>query len=92
MDGDASPASQRIAPLAVGQDREACRELAWGRWRLGVPELWLIHPTNRKLTIYRLADSRYGPPTLLELSGQTDLTAVPGVSIDWNRLLSELLP
>jgi Uma2 family endonuclease len=60
--------------------------------RSDVPELWLIHPTNRKLTIYRLADGRYGPPTLLELSGQTDLTAVPGVRIDWDRLLSELLP
>jgi Uma2 family endonuclease len=60
--------------------------------RSGVPELWLIHPTNRTLTIYRLEDGRYGPPTTLELSGQTDLTAVPGVSIDWDRLLSQLLP
>jgi Uma2 family endonuclease len=60
--------------------------------RSGVPELWLIHPTNRKLTIYRLENGRYGLPTSLELSGQTDLTAVPGVSIDWDRLLSELLP
>ncbi|HWM65471.1 MAG TPA: Uma2 family endonuclease, partial [Steroidobacteraceae bacterium] len=60
--------------------------------RSGVPELWLIHPTNRTLTIYRLEDGRYGPPTTLELSGQTDLTAVPGVRIDWDRLLSQLLP
>jgi len=60
--------------------------------RSGVPELWLIHPTDRKLTIYRLENGRYGLPTSLELSGQTDLTAVPGVSIDWDRLLSELLP
>jgi Uma2 family endonuclease len=60
--------------------------------RSGVPELWLIHPTNRTLTIYRLEDGRYGPPTTLELSGQTDLTAVPGISIDWDRLLSQLLP
>jgi len=42
-----------------------------------VPELWLIHPTNRTLTIYRLEDGRYGPPTTLELSG-TICLAVPG--------------
>jgi Uma2 family endonuclease len=60
--------------------------------RSGVPELWLIHPPNRTLTIYRLEDGRYGPPTTLELSGQTDLTAVPGVRIDWDRLLTQLLP
>ena len=27
----------------------------------------------------------------LELKGQTPLTAVPGVSIDWDRLLSQLV-
>lgn len=56
--------------------------------RAGVREVWLIHPTDRTLTIYRLEDGRYGRPTMLELKGQTSLTAVPGVSIDWDRLLS----
>jgi Uma2 family endonuclease len=58
--------------------------------RAGVPEVWLIHPTDRTLAIYRLEDGRYGRPTILELKGQTPLTAVPGVSIDWDRLLSQL--
>jgi len=58
--------------------------------RAGVPEVWLIHPTDRTLAIYRLEDGRYGRPTILELKGQTALTAVPGVSIDWDRLLSQL--
>src|ERR1700716_892525 len=51
--------------------------------RAGVPEVWLIHPTDRTLTIYRLEDGRYGRPTILELKGRTPLTAAPGVSIDW---------
>jgi Uma2 family endonuclease len=59
--------------------------------RAGVREVWLIHPTDRILTIYRLEGGRYGRPTILELKGQTPLTAVPGVSIDWDRLLSQLV-
>ncbi|MBV8804234.1 MAG: Uma2 family endonuclease [Sinobacteraceae bacterium] len=55
--------------------------------RAGVRELWLVHPIERKLTIYRLEDGHYGPATILELEGQTPIAAVPGVSIDWDRLL-----
>jgi Uma2 family endonuclease len=47
--------------------------------RAGVPEVWLIHPADKTLTIYRLEDGRYGRPTIVELKGQTPLTAVPGV-------------
>jgi Uma2 family endonuclease len=59
--------------------------------RAGVPEVWLIHPIDRVLTIYRLQGGRYGRPTILELKGKTSLTSVPGVSIDWDRLLSQLV-
>lgn len=58
--------------------------------RAGVREVWLIQPIDRTLTIYRLEDGRYGRPTIMELKGQTSLTAVPGVSIDWDRLVSQL--
>jgi Uma2 family endonuclease len=58
--------------------------------RAGVQELWLIHPIDRKLSIYRLEDGRYGRETVLELKGQTPISAVPGVSIDWDRLLTNL--
>jgi Uma2 family endonuclease len=59
--------------------------------RAGVPEVWLIHPDDRTLTIYRLENGRYGRPTVLEVKGQTLLTAVPDISIDWDRLLSRLV-
>jgi Uma2 family endonuclease len=58
--------------------------------RAGVPEVWLIHPTDRTLTIYRLADGCFGRPAILELKGQTPITAVPGISIDWDRIVSRL--
>jgi Uma2 family endonuclease len=58
--------------------------------RAGVREVWYIHPTDLALTIYRLEDGRYGRPTILDLKGQTALTAVPDVSVDWDRLVAQL--
>jgi Uma2 family endonuclease len=54
--------------------------------RAGVPEVWLIDPTDRTVAIYRIADGQYGPSVLLELRGRTAITAVPGVIIDWEYL------
>jgi Uma2 family endonuclease len=59
--------------------------------RAGVSEVWLIHPIDRTLTIYRLKDGRYGRAVVQELKGQTSLTAVPGVIIDWDRVLAQLV-
>jgi Uma2 family endonuclease len=56
--------------------------------RAGVPEVWLIHPTDRTLAIYRLEGDRYGRPIYQELKGQTLLSAVPSVSIDWDRAMA----
>jgi Uma2 family endonuclease len=58
--------------------------------RAGVPEVWLIHPTERILTMYRLAGRHYGRATILELKDQTTLTSVPSVSIDWDRILARI--
>jgi Uma2 family endonuclease len=59
--------------------------------RAGVREVWLIDPVDRRVSIYRLEAGHYGRATLLELKGQTPLTAVPGVTVDWDRLLRKLL-
>ena len=53
--------------------------------RAGVREVWLVHPTDRTVTIYRLEAGCYGRPTVLELKGRTAIGAIPGVSIDWDR-------
>lgn len=58
--------------------------------RAGVPEVWLIDPIDLTMAVYRLEGSRYGQPTLLELKGQTPLSAVAGVCIDWERLVARL--
>lgn len=54
--------------------------------RAGVPEVWLINPIDRTVTIYRIAAGQYSPPAVLDLRGQTAITAVPGLTIDWDHL------
>ena len=44
--------------------------------RAGVQEVWLVHPTNRTVTIYRLQGDRYWRPIVLELKGRTAIAAV----------------
>jgi Uma2 family endonuclease len=56
--------------------------------RAGVPEVWLINPTEHELTIYRIHDGRYAHPVILALRGRTSITVVPGIDIDWDRLLA----
>ena len=56
--------------------------------RAGVPEVWLIDPTDRTVSIYRIAACHYEPRVVLELRGQTAITAVPGVNIDWDHVLA----
>jgi Uma2 family endonuclease len=58
--------------------------------RAGVAEVWLVHPTDRTLCIYRLESGRYGRPTILELRGTVPIDAVPGLSMDWDRVLDRL--
>jgi Uma2 family endonuclease len=59
--------------------------------RAGVREVWLIHPDDRTVAIYRLEAGRYGRATILELEGQTSLTAVPGVTVDWEPVLARMM-
>jgi Uma2 family endonuclease len=58
--------------------------------RAGVREVWLINFGDRTVAIYRLSKGRYGPPTVLELKGQTRLTAVPEVVIRWDRIVASI--
>ena len=58
--------------------------------RAGVREVWLVHPIDCTLTLYRLEGGHYRRATILELKGQTQLTAVPGVTIDWGQLLARI--
>lgn len=56
----------------------------------GVLEVWLIHPTDRIVTIYRLEDGRYGQPSVLDMKGRTRISAIPGLIVDWDRLPADI--
>ena len=58
--------------------------------RAGVPEYWLVHPTDRTLTVHTLVDGRYGIPEMSELKGSTALTILPDVAIAWDALVARL--
>jgi Uma2 family endonuclease len=58
--------------------------------RAGVREVWLIEPIDRTVTIYRLKAGHYGRATLRALKGKTKITAVPGVTIDWARVIASM--
>jgi Uma2 family endonuclease len=60
--------------------------------RAGVREVWLLHPLDRTLAIYRLVDDRYARADIFELKGQSTLTAVHGVTVDWDRVVAALGP
>lgn len=54
--------------------------------RAAVPEVWLVDPIDRTLTVHWLKGARYGPPIVLALKGRTAIRAIAGASIDWDRL------
>jgi Uma2 family endonuclease len=77
-----------LSPSTAGYDRTVKIPLYE---RAGVPEVWLISPNRRCVAIYRLRDDRYGQPTILSLTGRTRLTAVPGITVDWDRINARVL-
>jgi Uma2 family endonuclease len=56
----------------------------------GVKEYWLVHPTDRLLTIYRLNGTEYGKPELSELTGVSQVGVLPDIIIHWDELRSRL--
>ncbi|MBM4199717.1 MAG: Uma2 family endonuclease [Gammaproteobacteria bacterium] len=58
--------------------------------RAGVREYWLVHPTDRMITVYRLNGSEYGKPEIHEMTGTTPVGVLAGVSIGWDELAERL--
>ena len=60
--------------------------------RAGVREYWLVHPTDRIITIYRLENGEFGKLDVCELSGETPVGVLPGVAICWDDLIRRFPP
>ncbi len=59
----------------------------------GVKEYWLVHPTDRLVTI-RLLDAagRYGMPRIHEAKGRLPVATLPGLEIDLDEVFRRLIP
>ena len=58
--------------------------------RAGVREYWLVHPSDRTLTVYVLDNGQYGRPEIYELKDATPIGVLPGVAIAWDALIERL--
>jgi Uma2 family endonuclease len=58
--------------------------------RHGVKEYWLVHPVDRVLTVYRLDGGEYGKPEFYELCGETRVSVLPDIVIQWDELVARL--
>jgi Uma2 family endonuclease len=52
--------------------------------RAGVPEVWLVHPIDHVITVFRLEGTRYGRPGIFETKGTLAVTTVSDIVIDWD--------
>lgn len=58
--------------------------------RAGVREYWLVHPTDRLLTVYRRQADVFSGPEILALTGTTTIEALPGLKISWEPIVRVL--
>jgi len=58
--------------------------------RAGVPEVWLLDPRARNVTIYQLSEGVYAQPSVLKLEGRTAVAVAPEIVIDWDAVVAEL--
>jgi len=76
-----------LSPATAGHDQVRKRRIYE---QAGVREYWMVHPTDRVLTIYRLERGAYGKPDTQILEGETPVGVLPGVVIAWDELAARL--
>ena len=76
-----------LSPATAGHDQVRKRRIYEVA---GVREYWMVHPTDRVLTVYRLEHGAYGKPDTQILEGETPVTVLPGVVIAWDELVARL--
>lgn len=81
-EGPAQSRGEEAPPFDGGATHQTVKLAAYER--AGVPEVWLLHPTDRVLTVYRLEGQRYGRPQILEMQGQVPLDVLPEAIVDFD--------
>lgn len=76
-----------LSPGTAGHDMIRKRRLYE---RAGVRELWLVHPVDRVVTIFVHDGAEFGKMVVQELLETTEIGALPGVVIEWERVTARL--
>lgn len=76
-----------LSPATASHDQIKKRDLYE---RHGVREYWLVHPVDRVLTMYQLESKEFAKPIIVELAGETAITVLDDVLIQWDDLLTRL--
>jgi Uma2 family endonuclease len=76
-----------LSPSTAGHDQVRKRRIYE---QAGVKEYWMVHPTDRVLTVYRLQNGAYGKPHTQLLEGETPVEVLPGVVVAWDELAARL--
>lgn len=76
-----------LSPATSGRDHIAKRRIYE---RHGVREYWLVHPTDKVVLVYLLANGAYGKPEAYEMKEQLPCAILPEVVIDWDRILRDI--
>lgn len=76
-----------LSPATAGHDQVRKRRIYE---QAGVREYWMVHPTDRVLTVYRLEHGAYGKPDTQILEGETPVAVLPGVVVTWDELVARL--
>jgi Uma2 family endonuclease len=72
-----------LSPATAGHD-QTVKLTAYERAR--VPEVWLVHPADRVVMVFRLEGAAYGRPAIHETRGELGVAALPDIRIDWDRV------
>ena len=79
-----------LSPSTAARDHLQKRELYE---RYGVRELWLVHPVDQLVWVYRLGDDgTYGAPALSPMAGTLGVAILLDLTIDWDVVVEALPP
>ncbi|MFO7562483.1 MAG: Uma2 family endonuclease [Enhygromyxa sp.] len=76
-----------LSPSTAGRDQITKRALYE---RHGVQQYWLVHPTDRVVTIHRRAQAGFAPPDLFEARGVVPVAGYEGLEIDWDQAFASV--
>jgi Uma2 family endonuclease len=79
-----------LSPSTAGRDQVTKRAIYE---RHGVHQYWLVHPTDRVVTIYRRrSEGGFATPEVFEARGSVPIQGYEGLELDWDQAFVDVPP